>query len=53
MQLGAFKLADILVKCPGISRDQVKIVMRKLKAEGKLKSLGRGRDAQWVREFKP
>ncbi len=49
MQMTPFNLAEIQAKCPGISRDQIKLVMRKLKAEGKIKSLGRGRDARWAR----
>lgn len=51
MQLAQFSLAQIQALCPAVSQEQIKLVMRKLKAEGKIKSLGRGRDARWIRNF--
>ena len=48
MQAAPFKLADILSKCPGVSRGQVKVMVRKMKAEGTVKPLGLGRDPWWA-----
>jgi Fic family protein len=44
---GSFRVSDIAHACPGVSLDMVRTVLKRLKAEGKLKCLGRGRNARW------
>jgi Fic family protein len=48
-QIGAFSISDIEEQCPGVSRDWLRIVLRRLRDEGKIVSRGRGRGAKWVR----
>lgn len=47
-KIGPFAISDIERDCPGISRDWIRYVLRELRAEGKLQSLGTGRGAKWV-----
>ena len=42
-----FAISDLEKACPGVSRDMIRIVMNRLRKEGQLKILGRGRDAKW------
>ena len=44
-----FAISDLEKACPGVSRDMIRIVMNRLRKEGRLKNLGRGRDARWVK----
>lgn len=44
-----FAISDLEKACPGVSRDMIRIVMNRLRKEGRLKILGRGRDAQWAK----
>jgi Fic family protein len=44
-----FGIADIERLCPSVSRDMIRVVMNRWRQEGRLESLGRGRDAQWRR----
>lgn len=44
---GAFSISDIESECPGISRDMIRIVIHRLRNEGKIKSTGIGRNAKW------
>ena len=44
---GAFTVNDLEKTCPGVSRDMVRRVLRKLKETGKVESLGRGPGALW------
>jgi len=46
---GRFKFADVQRACPGVSYPTVKRALADLKAEGRLRCLGKGRDAQWER----
>jgi Fic family protein len=48
-QIGAFSISDIEDQCPGVSRDWLRIVLRRLRDEGKIAPRGRGRGAKWVR----
>jgi len=48
-QIGAFSISDIEDQCPGVSRDWLRIVLRRLRDEGKIALRGRGRGAKWVR----
>lgn len=47
---GAFTLAQLESRCPGVSRDMVRRVLRDLKARGRLVYLGRGPGAAWQRK---
>lgn len=42
-----FSISDIEAACAGISRDTVRLVLRRMKAEGLIASLGKGRSARW------
>lgn len=44
-----FAISDLEKACPGVSRDMIRIVMNRLRKEGQLKILGRGRDARWAK----
>lgn len=44
---GAFHIADLQHRCPGVSIDLIRRVLKKLRAEGRVECLGRGQDAQW------
>jgi Fic family protein len=42
-----FSVADILSKCPSVSIDMVRRVLKDLQAQGRIECLGRGRNARW------
>jgi len=44
---GNFSVADILKKCPGVSIDMVRRVLKNLRADGRVECLGRGKNARW------
>lgn len=44
-----FRIADIQRKCPGISVDMIRKVLKDLRAESRTKCLGMGKAAQWKR----
>jgi Fic family protein len=44
-----FSISDVQRLCPNVSRDMIRVVMNRWRKEGKLKMLGRGRDARWER----
>lgn len=44
-----FGIADVERLCPNVSRDMIRVVMNRWRAEGRLEMLGRGRDARWRR----
>lgn len=46
-RLGAFAVSDIEKDCPGVSRDMVRLVLRQLRSEGRLRVEGAGRGAKW------
>ena len=46
---GAFRVADLLGACPGVSSETVRRVLKEMKAEGQIACLGRGVKAQWRR----
>ena len=48
-QIGAFSISDIEQQCPGVSRDWLRMVLRRLRKEGKIAPRGRGRGAKWVK----
>ncbi len=44
-----FGIADVERLCPSVSREMIRVVMNRWRREGRLESLGRGRDARWRR----
>jgi Fic family protein len=44
-----FGISDVQRLCPNVSRDMIRVVMNRWRKEGRLKAIGRGRDAQWER----
>jgi Fic family protein len=49
-RLGAFSISDIEKECPGVSRDWIRIVLRRLRDEQRIVRRGSGRGAKWVRQ---
>ena len=45
--IGPFGIADIERLCPNVSRDTIRLAMNRWRDEGRLKMLGKGRDAKW------
>jgi Fic family protein len=46
---GQFSVADIKYYIPGVSIDLIRRVLKDLQREQKIKSTGRGRNAQWIK----
>ncbi len=46
---GPFAISDIERECPGISRDMIRHVLRRMRDEGTLRSTGVGRGAKWTK----
>jgi Fic family protein len=46
---GDFTVAEIQRECPGVSLDMIRHVLKELRAQGAIESLGRGRAARWRR----
>jgi hypothetical protein len=44
---GRFRLADVEQTCPGVSRDLIRRILRRLQQAGRIECLGRGRSAEW------
>lgn len=44
-----FKMGDVQRACPGVSHPTLKRALADLKREGRLRCLGKGRDAKWER----
>ena len=44
-----FRITDVRKACPGVSLDMIRKIIKKLRSEGRLESLGRGQNAQWQR----
>ena len=42
-----FAISDIESDCPGVSRDMIRLLLRKMRDEGLIISSGRGRGAKW------
>jgi len=45
--VGEFGVAELERLCPGVSRDMIRLVLRELKAQGRVECLGRGPGAKW------
>ena len=48
-RLGTFSISDIEAESPGVSRDWIRLVLRRLRSEGRIRLIGRGRGAKWER----
>ena len=48
-RVGSFAISDIEVDCPGVTRDWIRIVLRRMRDEGRIAPKGRGRGAKWIR----
>ena len=46
---GPFRVVDLERACPGVSRDFIRLTLRKMKSQGQLQSSGRGLAARWER----
>jgi fido (protein-threonine AMPylation protein) len=46
---GSFRLSDLERACPGVGRDWIRTVLRRMKAAGEVKSFGHGAGARWER----
>ena len=45
--LGSFSVAELQNKCPTVSVDMIRRVLKNLRAEDRVECLGRGQNAQW------
>lgn len=48
-KIAPFSISDIERECPGISRDLIRKVMRKMRDAGEIRSTGLGRGAKWIK----
>ncbi len=48
-RISPFAISDIEANCPGVTRDWIRIVLRRLRDEGKIVGSGKGRGAKWRR----
>lgn len=48
-RIGPFAISDIEADSPGVGRDWIRMVLRRLKSEGRIVPIGKGRGAKWVR----
>jgi len=44
-----FSFSEIESECPGISKDMIRHVLRKMRDEGRLRAEGTGRGAKWIK----
>jgi len=49
-KIGPFAISDIKAECPLISRDMIRIVLRKLRDDGVIVVKGKGRGAKWIKK---
>jgi hypothetical protein len=45
--IGDFSISDVEKACPTVGRDWVRALLQRLKQEGKIEALGKGRYARW------
>ena len=50
---GQFGVTDLERLCPGVSRDMIRLLLRELKAAGRVECLGRGPGAKWRKRVLP
>jgi hypothetical protein len=46
-----FTVTDLQRECPGVSLDMIRHVLKELREQGAIESLGRGRSARWRRKL--
>ncbi len=46
-RMGPFAISELEDDCPGVSRDMIRHVLRRLRDEGRVQVRGRGRGARW------
>ncbi|MGD9202593.1 MAG: Fic family protein [Chitinispirillia bacterium] len=51
-KISPFTLSEILKECPGVSRDMVRYIVRKLRDEKIIRKIGEGRGIKWVKNEK-
>lgn len=51
--VGEFGIAELERACPGVSRDMIRLLLRDLKAAGRIECLGRGPGAKWRKRVIP
>ena len=49
-RIGPFSISDIEAECPGVSRDMVRYVLRRLRDQALIAPQGKGRGARWIRK---
>jgi Fic family protein len=49
---GAFRIAELQNKCPNVSVDMIRRVLKDLRAKNQVECLGRGQNAQWRKTSK-
>jgi Fic family protein len=47
-RIGPFSISDIEADSPGVTRDWVRVVLRRLRDEGRIEPRGKGRAAKWI-----
>ena len=48
-RIGPFAISDIEADSPGVTRDWIRMVLRRLKSEGRITPIGKGRGAKWIK----
>ena len=48
-RMAPFAISDIAADCPGVSRDMIRVVLRRMRDGGKLRAEGRGPGARWLK----
>jgi hypothetical protein len=48
-QPGSFSVGELERLCPGVGRDWIRMILRKMKEEQKVRSFGHGAGARWER----
>ena len=49
-KLTPFAISDLQAECPGISKEMIRVVLRRMRADGLLTVEGAGRGARWARK---
>ena len=48
-RVAPFAISDIETDCPGVSRDMIRVVLRRMRDSGAVRSEGRGPGARWIK----
>lgn len=49
-RINPFSISDIESDCPGVGRDMIRVILNRLRTDGKLALQGRGRAAKWIKK---